>query len=88
MKLDGVAAIVTGGASGLGGAAAEMLSAAGAKVSLFDLNAENGALKAAAIGGRFFVVDVADDQSAAKAISEAEIAHNNATLLFSSSTIA
>jgi len=43
VRTRGVAAIVTGGASGLGGAVVDMLSAAGAKVSVFDLNQELGA---------------------------------------------
>ena len=42
MKLDGVAAIVTGGGSGLGRATAETLAARGAKVAVFDLNPDGG----------------------------------------------
>jgi NAD(P)-dependent dehydrogenase (short-subunit alcohol dehydrogenase family) len=42
MRLNNVAAIVTGGASGLGGATAEMLAQGGAKVTVFDLNEELG----------------------------------------------
>lgn len=42
MHIKGTAAIVTGGASGLGGAAAERLAAAGAKVTILDLNSELG----------------------------------------------
>ena len=42
MDMNGVAAIVTGGASGLGGATAARLAKAGAKVTLFDLNADLG----------------------------------------------
>lgn len=38
MQIDGLAAIVTGGASGLGNATAAMLAGAGAKVAIFDLN--------------------------------------------------
>ncbi|MFT5034066.1 MAG: NAD(P)-dependent dehydrogenase (short-subunit alcohol dehydrogenase family) [Bermanella sp.] len=42
MEIKGIAAIVTGGASGLGAATAEMLAKAGAKVTLFDMNEEGG----------------------------------------------
>ena len=56
----GSVAIVTGGASGLGAASAEALSAAGFKVGLFDLNEEAGQAKAAELGGQFFKVDVSD----------------------------
>ena len=40
MDIRGHAAIVTGGASGLGAATAEMLAEAGAKVAIFDVNHE------------------------------------------------
>lgn len=43
MIIDGQAAIVTGGASGLGGATALMLARAGAKVTIFDMNPDLGA---------------------------------------------
>lgn len=52
MDIQGLAAIVTGGASGLGAATAELLAARGAKVTLFDLNADLGNAKAAEIGGQ------------------------------------
>jgi NAD(P)-dependent dehydrogenase (short-subunit alcohol dehydrogenase family) len=43
MKLDSsIAAVITGGASGLGAATARRLAGAGVKVALFDLNAELG----------------------------------------------
>ena len=42
MQINGLAAIVTGGASGLGKATAQMLAAAGARVAIFDLNREVG----------------------------------------------
>lgn len=63
MKLDGIAAIVTGGASGLGEATARALAAAGAKVTIFDLNAERGESVAEDIGGGFAKVDVTDEAS-------------------------
>ncbi|MFN9580656.1 MAG: SDR family NAD(P)-dependent oxidoreductase, partial [Novosphingobium sp.] len=54
MKIDSsIAAVVTGGASGLGQATAEARAAAGAKVAIFDVNAEKGEAVAAAIGGLF-----------------------------------
>ncbi len=59
-------AIVSGGASGLGGAVAQMLAGAGAKVGIFDLNEEAGQAKAAAIGGAFARVDVSDPSSVAE----------------------
>ena len=61
MKIDGQAAIVTGGASGLGGATVDLLAEAGAKVAIFDLNAELGEAKAKAVGGSFIKVNVTDE---------------------------
>jgi NAD(P)-dependent dehydrogenase (short-subunit alcohol dehydrogenase family) len=88
MDVSGVAAIVTGGASGLGGATAEMLAAKGARVAIFDLNDEIGEAHAARIGGRFFKVDVADDASAARAIAAAEAAHGTARVLVNCAGVA
>lgn len=81
MELNNVAAIVTGGASGLGGATAELLAAQGAKVAIFDLNEEAGQAHAAKIGGKFFKVNVTDDASVAEAIAGAEAAHGVARVL-------
>lgn len=68
----GHAAIVTGGASGLGAATAARLARAGMKVMLFDLNADLGEAHAARIGGAFFPVDVADPSSVADGITATE----------------
>lgn len=81
MKIDGIAAIVTGGASGLGAATAERLAALGAKVSLFDLNAELGTAFADQIGGRFATVNVTDEAAVAAAILEAEELNGKARIL-------
>ena len=81
MQLQGQAAIVTGGASGLGGATAEMLAKAGAKVAIFDMNAEMGEAKAAEIGGKFFKVNVTDENAVATAIADAEGVHGKARIL-------
>ena len=59
MKLDNtVAAVVTGGASGLGAATARALAAKGVKVALFDLQKDKGEAVAAEIGGIFCEVNV------------------------------
>ena len=70
MDLNGHSAIITGGASGLGGATAEALAAAGAKVALWDLNAEKGEALAAKLGGVFCETNVASEESVAAAIGK------------------
>jgi NAD(P)-dependent dehydrogenase (short-subunit alcohol dehydrogenase family) len=72
MDIKGAVAIVTGGASGLGGATAERLATAGAKVAIFDLNAELGEAHAKTIGGAFFRVDVTSEHEVAAALDKAE----------------
>ncbi|OUS19887.1 3-hydroxyacyl-CoA dehydrogenase [Litorivita pollutaquae] len=81
MKIEGQAAIVTGGASGLGGATVDRLAAAGAKVAIFDLNEELGQAKAKACGGAFFKVNVTDESEVEAAIAEAEGLHGKARIL-------
>lgn len=81
MELQGQAAIVTGGASGLGGATADMLAKAGAKVAIFDMNEEMGEAKAKQIGGAFFKVNVTDENAVAAAIADAEGVHGKARIL-------
>ena len=81
MELNNVAAIVTGGASGLGGATAELLAAQGAKVTIFDLNEEAGRAHAAQIGGLFAKVDVSNEASVTAGLDEAEAAHGVARVL-------
>jgi NAD(P)-dependent dehydrogenase (short-subunit alcohol dehydrogenase family) len=81
MDIKGVAAVVTGGASGLGGATAERLAAAGARVALFDLNAELGEAHAKAVGGAFFKVDVTSEEQVSHALDEAEALHGKARIL-------
>ncbi len=81
MQIQGLAAIVTGGASGLGGATAERLAKAGAKVTIFDLNADLGREKAAAIGGHFVQVNISDETAVEAAIAESEGLHGKARIL-------
>lgn len=64
MEINGqISAVVTGGASGLGEATARALAAKGARVSIFDMNAERGEAVADSIGGLFCAVDVTSDAS-------------------------
>jgi NAD(P)-dependent dehydrogenase (short-subunit alcohol dehydrogenase family) len=81
MKLDGVAAIVTGGGSGLGRATAEALAARGAKVAIFDLNPATAEEAAKALGGLAFAGDVADEAAASGGIAKAAAAHGPARVL-------
>jgi NAD(P)-dependent dehydrogenase (short-subunit alcohol dehydrogenase family) len=81
MDINGVAAIVTGGASGLGGATTARLAKAGAKVTIFDLNAELGEAHAQAIGGHFIAVNVADEGAVEAALEAAEAVNGKARIL-------
>ncbi|GLS98837.1 3-hydroxyacyl-CoA dehydrogenase [Sphingobium jiangsuense] len=88
MDVSGVAAIVTGGASGLGEATARALAAAGAKVAIFDLNAERGEAVAAAIGGAFCAVDVTDEASLDAGFARARAVHGQERVLVNCAGIA
>ena len=72
MKVDSsISAVVTGGASGLGLATARSLAEAGAKVALFDMNAEAGEAAAAELGGVFCQVDVTNEAAVDAAFARA-----------------
>lgn len=77
----GIAAVVTGGASGLGEAAARALAQAGVKVALFDRNVERGLAVAAEIDGLFCDVDVTHDASVAAGFVAARKAHGPERIL-------
>ena len=81
MEISGHAALVTGGASGLGLATAQRLANAGAKVTLLDMNEDAGRKEAEEIGGHFIRVDVTDDQAVRDAVAEAEDKHGPARVL-------
>ncbi len=81
MRLDGHAAIVTGGASGLGAATAQRLAAGGCRVALLDINQSAAEAHAHHIGGIGIACDVADAVSAEAAIAKARDAHGPARLL-------
>ncbi len=82
MQLDGsLAAVVTGGASGLGAATGKMLAEAGVKVTLFDLNEEVGEKTAAEIGAKFVKVDVSSEESVVAGFAAAREAHGQERIL-------
>jgi NAD(P)-dependent dehydrogenase (short-subunit alcohol dehydrogenase family) len=81
MKLQGFAAVVTGGASGLGEATARAFAEAGVRVALFDLNAAAGEAVAHEIGGLFCHADVTDDGSVDAALAKARTAHGQERIL-------
>jgi len=81
MEVKGQAAIVTGGASGLGAATARTLAAAGAKVAILDVNDKGAAEVAGNIHGLAVTCDVSDSASAEAAIKTAAAAHGPARIL-------
>ena len=88
MDVSGHAAIVTGGASGLGAATAQALAANGAKVAIFDLNMDTAQKMANEIGGIAVSCDVSSAKSAETAVTEAREKHGPARILVSCAGIA
>jgi NAD(P)-dependent dehydrogenase (short-subunit alcohol dehydrogenase family) len=72
MELNGIGALVAGGASGLGEATARELAARGARVTVADVNEERGAALAGEIGGAFVRADVTDEQQVQAAVAAVE----------------
>ncbi|OYD50077.1 SDR family NAD(P)-dependent oxidoreductase [Acidovorax kalamii] len=81
MQIQGQAALVTGGASGLGEATARALAAQGAKVAVLDRNAELAEKVASEIGGVACPCDITDAASVQAAIDKAAAAHGPARIL-------
>lgn len=88
MNIEGLAAIVTGGASGLGGATAERLAARGAKVTILDLNSDQGEAHAAKLGGLFVRTDVTSEEQVEAALDRAEAVHGTSRILVNCAGIA
>jgi NAD(P)-dependent dehydrogenase (short-subunit alcohol dehydrogenase family) len=72
MDLNGISAIVTGGASGLGEATVRQLAARGAKVVVVDMNPEKGEKVATDVGGVFAQADVANVEQVTAAVEAAK----------------
>lgn len=89
MKIDNtIAAIVTGGASGLGRASAEALAGAGVKVAVFDINEAAGEAFAKEIGGVFCMVDIMSEESALAGFEKARAAHGQERVLVHCAVVA
>lgn len=82
MKLASAKAVITGGASGLGFATAQRVIDAGGHVALLDVNDEQGAKSATALGSRavFINADVADEVAVKSAVQKAHEFMNGLTL--------
>ncbi len=76
-----IAAVITGGASGLGEATARALAAKGVKVALLDMNKTKGDAVAAEIGGVFCEANVTDEDSVVAAFAKARAAHGQERIL-------
>ena len=88
MDIKGVAAVVTGAASGLGEATARALAARGARVAVFDRDSERGSKVAAEIGGTFCEADVTADEKVAAAFAKAREAHGQERILVNCAGVA
>ena len=81
IELNGKIVIITGGAGGIGAAAAEIFSKAGAQVSIVDLDAARGEDLAAKLGARFFKCDVSSPKEVKALMANFEridVIYNNA----------
>ena len=81
MNIQGQAAIVTGGASGLGAQTARELAKRGAKVAVLDRNADGAKALAAEIGGIGIGCDITSSESVTAALAAAREAHGVARIL-------
>jgi NAD(P)-dependent dehydrogenase (short-subunit alcohol dehydrogenase family) len=88
MNVSGTAAVVTGGASGLGEATARELARRGAKVAVFDRDIDRGTRVAEEIGGVFCEVDVTADEKVAAAFQKAREAHGQERILVNCAGVA
>jgi NAD(P)-dependent dehydrogenase (short-subunit alcohol dehydrogenase family) len=88
MEIKDLAAVVTGGGSGMGAEVARHLAGAGAKVAVLDLNGANAGAVAKEIKGAAFECDVSSEASAKAALEGAKKAHGPARILINCAGIA
>lgn len=77
----GIAAVITGGASGLGKATAAKLRAAGVKVAIFDRDEVRGRATAEELGATYCKVDVTSDESVDAGFAAARAANGQERIL-------
>jgi len=85
---EGIAAIVTGGASGLGAGTARALAAKGVKIGILDLNEDEGRQVASETGGTFARCDVTDEASVDDALAALREANGQERVLVNCAGIA
>jgi len=88
MNINGVAAVVTGAASGLGEATARELAKRGAKVAVFDRDTARGEQVASEVGGIFCEVDVTSDEKVEAAFQKARAANGQERILVNCAGVA
>ena len=88
MNISGIAAVVTGAASGLGEATARELAKRGAKVAVFDRDSDRGTKVASDIGGIYCEVDVTSDEKVAAAFARARETHGQERILVNCAGVA
>jgi len=88
MNISGIAAVVTGAASGLGEATARELARRGAKVAVLDRDSDRGTKVASDIGGVYCEVDVTSDEKVAAAFARAREAHGQERVLVNCAGVA
>ena len=88
MEIDGKAALVTGGGSGLGAATGRMLAQRGARVALLDMDLDAAQAQARSLGGLAIACDVTDALQAEKAVAAARAEHGAAAILVNCAGIA
>jgi len=81
MQLQGQAALVTGGASGLGAEVVRQLAKGGARVSILDVNLDGAQALAKEVGGHAAACDITDTASVEAALASARAAHGPARIL-------
>lgn len=88
MDIAGAAAVVSGGASGLGRGTTQRLAREGAKVAILDLDSTGGEALAREVGGLFFKTDVRQSEQVAQALAAAANVHGEARILVNCAGVA
>ena len=86
-RLKNKIAIISGGATGMGGAASKLFAAEGARVAIIDRNAEAAeatvaAIRAAGVEAAYWTADVSDEDAVNAAVKGVEVAYGPANVLF------